>query len=120
MFYGLLRTESPLDNKEFQSLTEIARSGVDLSVVLFVVFAALLIAFAFARPQTFKLYEWVLLPVLLLLTVVFFRFRPLFVFLLAPSLAFHLSRGQWLTRLQWWIPSLAGVLIVGASDGSGA
>ena len=82
LFYGLLRTESPLDNKEFQSLTEIARSGVDLSVVLFVLFAALLIAFGFTRPQTFKLYEWVLLPVLLLLTVVFFRFRPLFVFLL--------------------------------------
>src|SRR5262245_26586711 len=47
LFYGLLRTESPLDNKEFQSLTEIARSGADLSLVLFVLFAALLTAFAF-------------------------------------------------------------------------
>jgi Tetratricopeptide repeat len=112
LFYGLLRTESPLDNKEFQSLAEIARSGVDLSVILFVLFAALLIAFAFTLPRTFKLYEWVLLPVLLLLTVVFFRFRPLFIFLLAPSLAFHLSRGQWLTRLQWWIPALGGVLLL--------
>jgi hypothetical protein len=112
LFYGLLRTESPLDNKEFQSLAEIARSGVDLSVVLFVLFAALLIAFAFTRPQTFKLYEWVLFPVLLLLTVVFFRFRPLFVFLLAPSLAFQASRAQWLARWRWWIPALAGVLLL--------
>jgi hypothetical protein len=112
LFYGLLRTESPLDNKEFQSLAEIARSGVDLSVVLFVLFAALLIAFGFTRPQGFKFYEWVLFPVLLLLTVVFFRFRPLFVFLLAPSLAFQASRVQWLARWRWWIPALAGVLLL--------
>ena len=112
LFYGLLRSESPLDNKEFQSLMEIVRSGVDLSVVLFVGFATLLIVFGFTRPQTFKFYEWVLLPLLLLLTVVFFRFRPLFVFLLAPSLAFQLSGCPWLARVRWWMPSLAAVLLL--------
>jgi hypothetical protein len=112
LFYGLLRTESPLDNKEFQSFLEIARSGVDLSVVLFVGFAALLVASAFTSPRTFRFYEWILLPLLLVLTVVFFRFRPLFAFLLAPSLAFQLSGAPWLARVRWWMPSLAGALLL--------
>ncbi len=112
LFYGLLRTESPLDNKEFQSLASTIRAGVDLSIVLYLVFAALLALFFALRPRRVRLYEWLLLPLLLALTLVFFRFRPLLVFLLAPTLAWHLSQGRWLGRIRAWVPALAATLLI--------
>ncbi len=112
LFYGLLRTESPLDNKEFQSLASMIRAGVDLSIVLFLVFATLLVLFVTLRPRRVRLYEWLLLPLLLVLTLVFFRFRPLFVFLFAPTLAWHLSQGGWLGRVRPWVPALAATLLM--------
>jgi hypothetical protein len=79
-------------------------TGVDLPIVLFIVFAATLVGFLIARPEEAKSYEWLLAPFLIVLTVVFFRFRTHFVFLMAPTLAWHLSRvhGRKLIR---WLPT---------------
>jgi hypothetical protein len=120
--YGLLRTESPLDNKEFQSFLEMMRDGADLSVGLFIAFVALLAVYFAVRLRSVRLFEWLLFGALLLLTLVFFRFRPYFVFLLAPTLARHLSLGSSLSRLRWWAPALAAGSLLSATasvDGGG-
>jgi tetratricopeptide (TPR) repeat protein len=111
--YGLLRAESPLDNREFQSLFELMETGTDLPVVLFIAFAAAL-AFAFlVRPDKVQMYEWILCPVLILLTLIFFRFRTHFVFLLAPSLVWHGTQVSWLRRLRLWPTVLIAAALMG-------
>jgi len=111
--YGLLRSESPLNNREFQSLFELMETGVDLSIILFIAFSAVLVGIFLARPSKVYLYEWLLCPVLIILTVIFFRFRTHFVFLLAPTLAWHLSQVKWLSRIRWWLPAILSVALMG-------
>jgi hypothetical protein len=113
LFYGLLRTESPLENKEFQSLAALMRGGIDLSMVLFIGFSALLALIFALRPSRVRMYEWLLFPSLFALTVVFFRFRPLFVFLLGPSLACGLPSLGFLRRVRPWVPLVAAALLLG-------
>ncbi|MBM3789317.1 MAG: hypothetical protein FJW35_03095 [Acidobacteria bacterium] len=107
--YGLIRGESPLDNKEFQSFLDLAREGWSFALVLFVLFAGLTAAFLLARTREGKAYEWLLFPALLVLTLVFFRFRPLFLFLMAAPLASHLSRNLLASRMRWWLPALLSI-----------
>lgn len=115
LFYGLLRTESPLDNKEFQSLIIMMQSGFDLSISLFLIFAALLALMLFWRRRDTRLHEWLLFPFLLILAVVFFRFRSLFVFLLGPCLAHHLSQIKWPAWLRTWLPATAALCLMSGS-----
>jgi len=112
LFYGLIRAESPLDNKEFQSLPEMIGQGWDLGIVLFLAYAVLLLYFCLRRPREVRAQEWLLFPFLFLLSVVFFRFRTLLVFLMAPSLAANLSRGRHLGRLRWWLPVAASTFML--------
>jgi hypothetical protein len=112
IFYGLLRTESPLQNKEFQSLPALMKQGIDLSMVLFIAFAAILILFLIRRPKEVRVYEWILFLALLLLSIRFFRFRNYFIFLLAPALCLQLSRGKWLSRLHWRWPAAIGIFLM--------
>jgi hypothetical protein len=113
IFYGLLRTESPLDIKEFQSLAAMMNQGMDPSIILlYVAFAVLLALFMALRPKDVRVYEWILIPALLLLSIKFFRFRNFFVFLSAPVLSMQLSRVKWLSRLHWRWPAMAGLLIM--------
>lgn len=117
LFYGLLRTESPLDNKEFQSLRQMVKPGVDQSIVLFLLFAGLLLVLFALRARTVRPYEWMLLFPLLLLTLIFFRFRLLFVFLLGPALAFQLSHVLGLHRLRGWVPAMLVLLLMARTVG---
>jgi len=112
LFYGLLRTESPLDNKEFQSLAAMMSQGIDLSIVLFIAFSALIGLFIMLRPKDVRIYEWVLFLALLLLSLKFFRFRNLFIFLLTPTLCMQLSRGKLLSRLHWRWPAMIGLFFM--------
>jgi tetratricopeptide (TPR) repeat protein len=115
LFYGLLRRESTLDNKEFQSLGKMMQPGFDLSISLFLIFTVLLALLLLWRRGEARLHEWLLFPFLLILTVVFFRFRSLFVFLLGPGLAHHLSQVKWPSRLQTWLPATVALFLMGAS-----
>jgi hypothetical protein len=112
LVYGQLRAESPLDNTEFQSLFKLMSSGLDLSMVLFLVFGALLALAFLSRPRSARPYEILLFPLLVVMALTYFRFRTLFVFLLAPSLALQLSTGKWLPRLRWWLPVLTGLMLL--------
>jgi tetratricopeptide (TPR) repeat protein len=111
--YGLLRSDSPLDNKEFQSLFELMETGMDVSILLFIAFAAALVSLFLVRPRQVQLYEWLLCSALLILTVIFFRFRTHFVFLLAPTLAWHLSQVRWLSRTRWWLTTAMSLALMG-------
>ncbi len=113
LFYGLLRTESPLDNKEFQSLARMILGGVDLSIVIFILFAVILALTLTLNPKRARLYEWFLFPFLLVLTVVFFRFRPLFLFLLAPSLACLLLELPCIRKIRNWCFVASAMLLLG-------
>jgi len=104
-----------MDNREFQSVLEIGREGFHLSLAVFLAYAgAMLLVFVLDRKRV-SLHEWALLPMLLVLTLVFFRFRPLFVFLLAPSLSTRLGitmpPG---TDLRAWVSAGAGILLLGS------
>jgi hypothetical protein len=117
LFYGLLRTESPLDNKEFQSLAAMMNQGIDLSIILFIAFSVLLTLLIVLRPKDVRIYECILFLVLLLLALKFFRFRTFFVLLSVPTLAMQLSRWKWLNRLHYMWPALIGLfLMVLAAD----
>ena len=109
--YGLLRAESPLNIQEFQSLPEAVALGPSFSAMLFLAFALLLATLFFVQPRRVKMYEWLLFPLLLALAVYFFRFRSLFVFLLAPTLASLLSQGKIFGRIRWWLPGVASLAL---------
>ncbi len=110
--YGILRAESPLNIQEFRSFGANVALGFDLATGLFIAFAAATAALFALRPRSVRTYEWLLFSALLILAAFFFRFRSLFVFLLAPSLAWQLSRGKWLGRLRWWLPALATLALL--------
>lgn len=110
--YGTLRAGSPLHIEEFQSLAARMSLGPDLAITLLLAYAITLTALFFLRPRRVRASEWLLLPVLLILCIQFFRFRSLFTFLLAPSLAWHLSLGRVPGRLRWWLPSLLSLLLL--------
>jgi tetratricopeptide (TPR) repeat protein len=110
--YGVLRAQSPLRIEEFQSLAARMRLGPDIAVTTLIVFALLLVAFFLWRPRQVRVFEWLLLPALMILCISFFRFRSLFAILLAPSLARHLSQGKLLSRLRWWLPALASLMLL--------
>jgi hypothetical protein len=110
--YGMMRAGSPLNIEEFQSLAARMRLGPDNAITLLIAYAALLVALFVLRRRQVRLFEWLLLPALLILSLSFFRFRSLFAVLLAPSLAFQLSQGKWLGRLRWWIPALASAVLL--------
>jgi len=57
--------------------------GTDLASLLFLAFAALLLYMLISHARSVRPYEWILYPALLVLPLVYFRFRPLFAFLLA-------------------------------------
>jgi hypothetical protein len=109
--YGLLRAKSPLSIKEFESLATRVGLGMDLAISVFIALALLTAVLFVLRYRSVRIYEWLLLPSLLILAVTFFRFRSLFVFLLAPSLAWHLSQGS-LRRIRWWLPALAAAVLL--------
>jgi len=110
--YGLLRSESPLNNEEFQSLSRSFGRGLELAMAVFVVYAALMALLFVLRPRGVRIYEWLPLPSLVIVSVLFFRFRILFAFLLAPSLAWHLSQGKLLSRIRWWLPALVSLALL--------
>jgi hypothetical protein len=113
MFYGLLRAESPLNNKEFQSMAAMMSHGMDLSVILlYIPFAALLVLFIVLRPKDVRVYEWIAFLALLLLSIKFFRFRNFFILLSAPTLSMQLSRVKWLSRLHWRWSAMVGLLFM--------
>jgi len=61
IFYGLLRAESPLNNKEFQSMATMTSQGTDLLIILlYIAIAALLFLFAVLRPKDVRIYEWII------------------------------------------------------------
>ena len=111
--YGMLRAESPLNIQEFESLGTRIGAGIDATIVLFIAFASITAAFLLLRPRRARPQDWLLFPALLALAIVFFRFRSLFVFLLAPALAWQLSRNRLLDRMRWWLPALITVAILG-------
>ena len=110
--YGLLRAKSPLSIKEFESLATRIGLGMDLAILVFIAYAVLAIVLFVLRYRSVRIYEWLLLPALLILAAAFFRFRSLFVFLLAPSLAWHLSQVKYLRRIRWWLPALAAMMLL--------
>jgi len=112
LFYGLLRTESPFDNKEFQSLAAMMSQGIDLSIILFIAFTALLALFIVLRPKDVRMYEWIVFLALLLLSLKFFRFRNFFIFLSVPTFCALLSRVKWLSHLHWRWPALIGLVFM--------
>jgi hypothetical protein len=117
--YGMMRAESPLNIEEFQSLAARMRVGPDIAITLLIAYAILLAALFVLRPRQVRLFEWLLVPALLILSLSFFRFRSLFAVLLAPSLAWQLSQGKLLGRLRWWLPALASAILllwIGTAD----
>jgi tetratricopeptide (TPR) repeat protein len=110
--YGAMRADSPLNIEEFQSLAARMRLDPDIAVTLLIAYAIMLTALFVLRPRQVRLFEWLLLPALLILSLSFFRFRSLFAVLLAPSLAWQLSHGKWLGRLRWWLPATASALLL--------
>ena len=110
--YGLLRAKSPLRIEEFESLGTRMGLGADLAITMFIAYAVLVAGLFVLRPRSVRMYEWLLFPLLLVLAATFFRFRSLFVFLLAPSLAWHLSQEKRLSRIRWWLPALASVVLL--------
>lgn len=112
LFYGLLRTKSPLDNKEFQSLPALMNQGMDSTIIPFIAFAVLLTLLLILRPKDTRIYEWILFVALLILSVRFFRFRNFFIFLAAPTLSMQLSRVKWVSRLHWRWPIAAGLILM--------
>jgi tetratricopeptide (TPR) repeat protein len=111
LFYGLLRTESPLKIREFQPLSSYG-FGPNVVVYVFMGWAIVHGALLLISPRKARVYEWLLFPSMLLLGFSFFRFRSLFALLLAPSLAWQLSQGQWAARVRAWIPALAAALLL--------
>jgi hypothetical protein len=120
--YGLLRTESPLSNREFESVAVRFNQSPDLSFWMFAAFAIAMTVVLCLRARHVRPSEWLLFGALLVLACIFFRFRSLFVFLLAPSLAAHLSSSGATGRLRKWVPAFvtAGILAgaVGMAMGS--
>jgi hypothetical protein len=117
--YGMMRAESPLNIEEFQSLAARMRLGPDIAITLLIAYAILLATLFVLRPRQVRLFEWLLLPALVILSLSFFRFRSLFAVLLAPSLAWQLSQGKLLGRLRWWLPALASAILllwIGTAD----
>jgi hypothetical protein len=110
--YGLLRAKSSLSIKEFESLGTRLGLGADLAITIFIAYAVLVAGLFVLRFRSVRMYEWLLFPLLLALAVTFFRFRSLFVFLLAPSLAWHLSQEKRLRRIRWWLPALASAALL--------
>jgi hypothetical protein len=110
--YAMFRAESPLNIEEFQSLGFRMALGPDFAITLFIAYAILIAALFLFRPRCVRISEWVLLAALLILSLSFFRFRSLFAILLAPSLAWHLSRGKLLSRIRWWIPAAAAAVLL--------
>jgi hypothetical protein len=116
--YGLLRTRSPLEIEEFRSLATTMQIRFTLAAGIFLAWAALLAILLLARRRNARVYDLILFPALLLVSVVFFRFSSLFAFLLAPALASQLSAPGVLGRIRWWLPEmlsaalLAGVAVI--------
>jgi hypothetical protein len=102
--YGLLRVHSPMENEEFRSLATAVADGFNLSLVIFLIWSAVLGCLLALRWKKARLYELLLFPALLIISISFFRFSSLFSFLLAPALAFHLSDRPFLGKMRWWIP----------------
>ena len=108
--YGTLRAKSPFKIDEFESLAESLQTGLNMANIFFFAFVLLMACLYFLRRRDIRISEWLLSAVLLILTVTFFRFRPLLAFLLAPTVAWQLSRFTLVRRLRWWIPALISVI----------
>jgi len=72
---------------------------LDIENIFFVAFVLLMAWVLFVRRRDIRISEWLLGAGLLVLTVLFFRFRPLFAFLLAPAVAWQLGRIPFVRRL---------------------
>ena len=83
---------------------------LDIENIFFVAFVLLMAWVLFVRRRDIRISEWLLGAGLLVLTVLFFRFRPLFAFLLAPAVAWQLGRIPFVRRLRWWLPALLAVI----------
>jgi tetratricopeptide (TPR) repeat protein len=108
--YGLLRAQSPLENREFQSFWQLVRQGADASTILFAVFAAAALALLAWRRRKAAPSDWLLLVFLGALSLVFFRFRLYFCFLTAPAVAVGLG-GLRLPRRASWLPAAAALAL---------
>jgi tetratricopeptide (TPR) repeat protein len=106
---GLLRTGSPLDNREFQSFFELARTP-DESVLAFAAFAAGLGLLLAMDRRRARLSDWLIAAALLAATLIYFRFRLYFAFVTAPALALTLHRALPAGRLARQVLPAAGAL----------